>query len=35
MRRDGGVELILGTLPEEFQMLTTDEEFMKYATLVR
>lgn len=31
MRLDGGVELLLGTLPEEFDMLTRDEEFMKYA----
>lgn len=34
MRLDGGVELVLGTLPEELKMLKTDEEFMKYATLV-
>ncbi|MCJ1385508.1 hypothetical protein MMC17_008631 [Xylographa soralifera] len=31
MRKDGGVELLLGTLPEEFDMLTTDKEFTKYA----
>lgn len=31
MRPDGGVELLLGTLPEEFDMLTTDEEFIQYA----
>lgn len=31
MRKDGGVELLLGTLPEEFDMLTTDEEFTEYA----
>ncbi|MCJ1433652.1 hypothetical protein MMC27_003016 [Xylographa pallens] len=31
MRKDGGVELLLGTLPEEFDMLSADEEFIKYA----
>ncbi|KAF7551265.1 hypothetical protein G7Z17_g5136 [Cylindrodendrum hubeiense] len=31
MRTDGGVELLLGTLPEEFDMLTADEEFTEYA----
>ena len=31
MRKDGGVELLLGTLPEEFDMLTKDEEFTEYA----
>jgi hypothetical protein len=31
---DGGVELVLGTLPEELNMLKADEEFTKYATLV-
>jgi hypothetical protein len=34
MREDGGVELVLGTLPEELKMLKTDEEFMKYVKLV-
>jgi hypothetical protein len=34
MRQDGGVELVLGTLPEELKMLRTDEEFTKYAQLV-
>ncbi|KAL9601177.1 MAG: hypothetical protein Q9219_002677 [cf. Caloplaca sp. 3 TL-2023] len=34
MRDDGGVELVLGTFPEELEMLKTDEEFMKYAKLV-
>jgi hypothetical protein len=34
MRSDGGVELVLGTLPEELKMFKTDEEFMKYAQLV-
>ncbi|KAF1982044.1 acetyl-CoA synthetase-like protein [Aulographum hederae CBS 113979] len=34
MREDGGVELVLGTLPEELKMLKADEEFMKYAKLV-
>jgi hypothetical protein len=33
-RKDGGVELVLGTLPEELKMLRTDEEFTKYAKLV-
>ena len=27
MRNDGGVELSLGTFPEELEMLKTDEEF--------
>jgi len=31
MREDGGVELLLGTLPEEFDMLVADEEFTQYA----
>lgn len=34
MRKDGGVELVLGTLPEELKMLQTDEEFMKHAKLL-
>ena len=34
MRKDGGVELVLGTLPDELDMMTTDEEFTKYARLV-
>ncbi|KAH6873804.1 hypothetical protein B0T10DRAFT_234380 [Thelonectria olida] len=34
MRKDGGVELLLGTLPEEFEMLTQDEEFIKYASFM-
>jgi aryl carrier-like protein len=34
LRKDGGVELVLGTLPEELRMLKTDEEFMRYAILV-
>jgi aryl carrier-like protein len=34
LRKDGGVELVLGTLPEELRMLKTDEEFMKYAILM-
>ena len=33
MKPDGGVELVLGTFPEELDMLRKDEEFMKYATL--
>ncbi|KAM7208256.1 chloramphenicol acetyltransferase-like domain protein [Naviculisporaceae sp. PSN 640] len=31
MRKDGGIELLLGTLPEEFAMLINDKEFMEYA----
>lgn len=34
MRNDGGVELVLGTFPEELEMLKTDEEFIRYAKLV-
>jgi aryl carrier-like protein len=34
MKKDGGVELALGTFPEELDMLKSDEEFNKYATLV-
>ncbi|KAK3167235.1 putative secondary metabolism biosynthetic enzyme [Lepraria neglecta] len=34
MKNDGGVELVLGTLPEELEMLKTDEEFTKYAKLM-
>ncbi|KAF9771035.1 hypothetical protein IL306_011332 [Fusarium sp. DS 682] len=34
LRRDGGVELVLGTLPEELNMLMSDEEFTKYAVLL-
>lgn len=34
MRKDGGVELMLGTHPEELAMLATDEEFTKYAELM-
>ncbi|KAF5013927.1 hypothetical protein FDECE_102 [Fusarium decemcellulare] len=34
MRKDGGVELLLGTLPEEFDMLTKDEEFTRFATFL-
>ncbi|KAI9151854.1 Isocyanide synthase-NRPS hybrid crmA [Paramyrothecium foliicola] len=34
MRRDGGVELALGTHPEELAMFQSDEEFTKYAELV-
>ena len=34
MREDGGVELLLGTLPEEFDILTADEEFIKYARFI-
>ncbi|KAH7123087.1 hypothetical protein EDB81DRAFT_813530 [Dactylonectria macrodidyma] len=31
MRKDGGVELLLGTLPEEFDMLMADKEFTEFA----
>lgn len=34
MRKDGGVELVLGTLPDELDMLKMDAEFMKYAELM-
>lgn len=34
MRSDGGVELVLGTRPEELEMFKADDEFTKYATLV-
>lgn len=34
MKYDGGLELVLGTSPEELDMLKTDEEFMKYAKLL-
>lgn len=34
MKKDGGVELVLGTHPEELEMFKTDEEFTKYADLV-
>lgn len=34
MRADGGVELELGTLPEELKMLQQDEHFSKYARLL-
>ncbi|CAG9952781.1 unnamed protein product [Clonostachys rosea f. rosea IK726] len=34
MKKDGGVELVLGTHPEELEMFKADEEFTKYAELV-
>ncbi|KIM94081.1 hypothetical protein OIDMADRAFT_136765 [Oidiodendron maius Zn] len=34
MRSDGGVELMIGTLPEEMEVFNADEEFTKYAKLV-
>ncbi|KAM5341912.1 hypothetical protein ACJ41O_014943 [Fusarium nematophilum] len=34
MKKDGGVELVLGAHPEELEMFRTDEEFTKYADLV-
>lgn len=33
MKPDGSVELVLGTFPEELDMLRKDEQFMTYATL--
>jgi aryl carrier-like protein len=33
LRSDGGVELVLGTLPEELEMLQNDEELARFATL--
>lgn len=34
MKNDGGVELVLGTFPEELDMLKRDDEFTKYAELI-
>jgi hypothetical protein len=34
LKADGGIELVLGTFPEEREMLARDEEFAKYAQLV-
>ncbi|PYI03572.1 acetyl-CoA synthetase-like protein [Aspergillus sclerotiicarbonarius CBS 121057] len=34
MKKDGGVELALGTHPEELEMFRSDEEFSKYADIV-
>ncbi|PWY83843.1 transferase family protein [Aspergillus sclerotioniger CBS 115572] len=34
MKRDGGVDLALGTHPEELQMLWADEEFVRYVDVV-
>ena len=34
MKKDGGIELVMGTFPEERAMLDTDEEFTRYAKLV-
>ena len=34
LKADGGVELVLGTFPEERDMLARDEEFTRYAQLV-
>jgi aryl carrier-like protein len=34
LKKDGGVELVLGTFPEEREMLERDEEFGRYARLV-
>lgn len=33
LRSDGGVELVLGTLPEELDMLKTDEELARFGSL--
>lgn len=33
LKADGGVELVLGTFPEEREILARDEEFTKYAEL--
>lgn len=34
LRKDGGVELVLGTFPEEREVLQKDKEFARYAELV-
>ncbi|KAF2258812.1 transferase family protein [Lojkania enalia] len=34
MKADGGVELVLGTFPEERDMLARDDEFTRYAQLL-
>lgn len=34
MKADGGVELVLGTFPEEREKLANDREFSKYAELI-
>jgi hypothetical protein len=34
LTKDGGVELVLGTHPEELEMFLNDGEFTRYATLV-
>lgn len=34
MRPDGGLELVLGTHPEELEMLKSDKEFMRYAEFI-
>lgn len=34
MKNNGGVKLVLGTLPEKLKMLKTDEVFIKYAKLM-
>jgi hypothetical protein len=34
IRKDGGIELLFGTHPEELEMLLADEEFTKYAELL-
>ncbi|KAL4778524.1 Pyoverdine/dityrosine biosynthesis protein-domain-containing protein [Aspergillus varians] len=33
LKKDGGVELVLGTHPEELEMFLADEEFTRYAVL--
>ncbi|KAG0155713.1 hypothetical protein PDIDSM_2886 [Penicillium digitatum] len=34
IRKDGGIEIVLGTHPEELEIFQADEEFTKYAELV-
>lgn len=34
IRKDGGIELVFGTHPEELEMLQADEEFTKFAELL-
>jgi hypothetical protein len=34
LKSDGSVELVMGTFPEERDMLAADHEFTKYAQLV-
>lgn len=34
LREDGGIELVVGTLPEELDALMADDEFIRYCALV-